>query len=187
MITHATNTGRHEIAEGFAVARGFLFRVPSEMCPLLHGHFTPGRHSGIVFNGQEAIVTLGQRKHKALPVEIKRTCVCAQQGRRLCCVHQLERAVNRARAAGRPSVFSFSYAQFLDATKTLAAEIGIQRAGTHAFRRGTAQDVAAQGCQLYEILRAGGWKSRSIMDYMRPHELETGACAQLIADHSDSE
>ena len=84
-------------------------------------------------------------------------------------------------------MFSFSYAHFLSATKRDAARAGVADAGTHAFRRGTAQDMAAQGCRLFEILKAGGWRSASFMAYMRPHVLEAGACAQLIADHSDSE
>ena len=95
--------------------------------------------------------------------------------------------MQRAKARGSTRVFSFSYNHFLAETKGLAANIGIMNAGTHAFRRGMAQDMAAQGCQLYEILQAGGWKSSSFMDYLKPHELEAGACAQLVADHSDSD
>ena len=47
--------------------------------------------------------------------------------------------------------------------------------------------MASQGCQLFEILEAGGWKSVAFMAYMKPYELEAGACAQLVADHSDSD
>ena len=72
-------------------------------------------------------------------------------------------------------------------TRSYAHDVGLASAGTHAFRRGMAQDMAAQGCQLWEILRAGGWKSAKFMTYMDEHELETGACTQLIVDHSDSE
>ena len=50
-----------------------------------------------------------------------------------------------------------------------------------------AQDMAAQGGPLYEILSAGGWRSAAFMSYMRKDELEAGACAQLVADHSDSD
>ena len=51
-------------------------------------------------------------------------------------------------------------------------------------RRKTWQRRAAS---YEEILQAGGWGSAAFMAYMKAHELETGACAQLIADHSDSE
>ena len=59
--------------------------------------------------------------------------------------------------------------------------------GAHAFRRGAAQDMAAQGCQLVEILQAGGWKSAAFMAYLKPHELEAGACARLVDDPNDSD
>ena len=110
-----------------------------------------------------------------------------QQGRLLCAVHCLLSAMERAHRHARPTVFSFSYSRFAAATRYYAARAGVARVGTHAFRRGMAQDMAAQGCQLYEILSAGGWKSAGFMAYMQQHELEAGACAQLVADHSDSE
>ena len=187
MVALAEAEGSHELADGFAVARGYLFRAPSEMVPVSRSSFRVSRSSGVVFSSADVVVTLSRRKNRTAPVDLKRTCVCDSQGRRLCCYHHLRRAVDRARAAKRLRVFSFSYEQILAATRRLALQVGVQDASTHAFRRSMAQDMAAQGCQLYEILRAGGWRSSSFIDYMKPHELEAGACAQLIAEHRDSD
>ena len=104
----------------------------------------------------------------------------------MCAVHRLACVVDRARSGGRDRVLSFSYATFLRETRAYAIVATGAPTGTHAFRRGAAQDMAAQGSQLWEILQAGGWKSAAFMAYLNEHELETGACAQLVADHSES-
>eukprot|EP00959_Pyramimonas_sp_CCMP1952_P032073 673048-Pyramimonas_sp.AAC.1 len=37
MISAAEAEGKHELADAFAVARGFLFRAGAELVPLMHG------------------------------------------------------------------------------------------------------------------------------------------------------
>ena len=185
MVLAAEAAGLTEVADAFSVARGFLFRVPSEMIPL-EWCWPAGRHSGIRFSQRSVSIVLARRKNCKSESTLRRECVCHQQGRRLCGFHRLHAAVERAKKQNRPRVFSFSYAYFLRQVKHFASLCGVTEVGTHAFRRGMAQDMAAQGCQLFEILQAGGWRSSSFMAYMKPHELQAGACAQLIADHSDS-
>ena len=187
MIRDASACGDAELADAFAVARGFLFRVQSEMVPLCVSPYQLGTHSGIEFRKSRVCVTLARRKNAPQRTYLERDCTCKLQGDALCAYHSLRRAVTRAQAAGRSRVFSFSYASFASATKYYAARAGVMHVGTHAFRRGMAQDMAAQGCPLYEILQAGGWKSAGFMAYMSQHELEAGACAQFVANHSDSE
>ena len=188
MVSLAEKDRNHEVADLFAVARGFLFRVPSEMLPLRRGPFINGYHSGVVFpSATEACVTLASRKNSTDKVDIRRSCSCHSQWRRLCAVHHLMRAVARAERLGRMVVFGMSYSKAREHTRNYASKVGMLGMGTHAFRRGAAQDMAAQGCQLFEILQAGGWKSAAFMAYLKPHELEAGACAQLVADHSDSD
>ena len=186
MVTAAGAQGQQKLADAFVIARGFLFRAQSEMLRLEVGQFTPGKASGIIFGARHVDVTLARRKNHAFPVTIRRECVCANQGRRMCAFHRLRCAVERARASRRSRVFSFSYQFFLERTRSFGVSAGVPGVGTHAFRRGAAQDMAAQGCQLWGILQAGGWKSAAFMAYMNKHELETGACAQLVADHIDS-
>ena len=187
MIKLALGDGHAEVAEGFAVARCFLFRVGSEMIPLCYGGYRVGQHSGVVFTHTGAEVTLARRKNMEQVSILKRECMCDQQGVVLCGVHQLKNAVSRARREGRRRVFSYSYESFLRWTQHYADAVGVGRVGTHGFRRGMAQDMALQGCPLYEILKAGGWKSASFLKYMDLQELESGACAQFVADLSDSD
>lgn len=186
MIRDAEARRDYEIADAFAIARGFLFRVPSEMLPLCI-HDAPSGNHRVRCGGSETVVSLTCRKNDLRPVELRRACVCEKQGRRLCAHHHMCRAVDRARKLRRQRIFSFSYSFLLGMTKYYAARAGVPDAGTHGFRRGAAQDMALQGCQLFEILKAGGWRSASFMHYMNAHELEAGACAQLVADRSDSD
>ena len=58
---------------------------------------------------------------------------------------------------------------------------------THDFRRGHAQDLAARGARLAEILRAGDWKSVSFLQYLDREELEGGAVNEAHAVESSSD
>eukprot|EP00959_Pyramimonas_sp_CCMP1952_P160026 3347165-Pyramimonas_sp.AAC.1 len=72
MVAAAERDGEQEIADAFAVARGFLLRAGAEPAPLLRGRFAEGRKSGIAFESAAAAVTLAQRKNSALPASLRR-------------------------------------------------------------------------------------------------------------------
>ena len=61
------------------------------------------------------------------------------------------------------------------------------RLGTHAFRRGMAQDIVSAGGSLAVLLRAGDWHSKSFLAYLRDSQPEDEAVAQFVINISDSE
>ena len=79
---------------------------------------------------------------------------------------------------------------FLKHVRDLASESNVQDAaliGTHAFRRGMAQDIVSAGGSLSTLLRAGDWHSRAFLKYLRESQPQEDAIAQLIINVSDSE
>ena len=71
-----------------------------------------------------------------------------------------------------------------------AAEAGVANAvqlGTHAFRRGMAQDIVDHGGSLAVLLKAGDWHSKSFFKYLRESQAEDSAVAQMVVNLSDSE
>ena len=58
---------------------------------------------------------------------------------------------------------------------------------SHSFRRGAAQDMAAWGSRLHEILSAGMWRTPAFLKYLQGPELETLAAAEFAAGESDSD
>ena len=62
-----------------------------------------------------------------------------------------------------------------------------QRVGTHAFRRGMAQDIISHGGSLAVLLRAGDWTSRAFMVYLRESQVQDEAVSQLVINATDSE
>ena len=76
------------------------------------------------------------------------------------------------------------------AIREYAAECNVQdpmNIGTHAFRRGMAQDIISAGGSLATLLRAGEWHSRAFFKYLRETQAEDEAVAQLVINLSDSE
>lgn len=164
MVTAADDVGEHEIADAFAIARCFIFRVGSEMLVLSTFPFDGNSH-GVKFCNAIAEVTLVSRKISNALVSYA-VSACAQQGKRLCAAHRLRSAVFRATREGRDFVFTLSYSCMLAVTRRYAAIVGCVDVGTQAFRRVAAQDMAAQGSRLWEILQAGGCRSAAFMSYM---------------------
>ena len=54
----------------------------------------------------------------------------------------------------------------------------------HVFRRGHAQDLAASGATLVEILLAGQWRSPAFLDYIDRKMLERDAVLSAWVDES---
>ena len=79
---------------------------------------------------------------------------------------------------------------FLSKLRAYAAECGVKeyaRCGTHAFRRGLAQDIVSAGGTLTVLLRAGGWQSKAFLTYLRQSQPEDEAVSQAVINLSDSE
>ena len=61
------------------------------------------------------------------------------------------------------------------------------RMAAHVLRRGAAQHLAAQGCSVAALRRAGGWRSAAFAVYLQLDDLQAAALAQSLADDSDSD
>ena len=74
--------------------------------------------------------------------------------------------------------------------RSAAYDIGLQQhaeIGTHAFRRGMAQDIVDAGGSLSVLLRAGEWNSGAFLKYLRESQPQEAAIAQAVINLSDSE
>ena len=92
MVRAAEVAGECELADALAVARGYLFRVPSEMVPLCWGEFQSGSRSGVKCGIAHSTVVLAKRKNDSQRSSMVRQCSCKTQGRRLCAHHHMVRA-----------------------------------------------------------------------------------------------
>ena len=117
-----------------------------------------------------------------------RHCCCADSGRLLCSVHWLHQLRDRRIDGGK--VFRLSKDHLARRVKHLAKEIGLEdpeRYGTHALRRGMAQDILDMGGQLPSLLKAGDWCSSAYLKYLRASQTDDTAVARAIMFFSDSE
>ena len=124
------------------------------------------------------------------PSVLSRPCVCNSAGRTLCGVCALSQWVKNFPTGYTGRAFSISSAQFLRRMRRDASAVGVcmaNRLGSHAWRRGMAQDIVTSGGSLATLLRAGQWRSRSFMVYLQEQTLNEQAVAQLIIDHSEDE
>lgn len=83
-----------------------------------------------------------------------------------------------------------SVAQFSRSLRKFAGMASLPDAdkyGSHAFRRGMAQDIVRAGGNLATLMRAGQWNSEAYRVYLQNHVLKADAIAQLLIDHSDDE
>ena len=123
-----------------------------------------------------------------VPCIIERTCCCKSSGQALCAVHWLKRL--RDQRPNSRKVFSLSCHLFLSRIRDFAARCDIAVAsniGTHAFRRGMAQDIVSAAGSLAMLLKAGGWHSKAFLTYLRDSQIRDEAIAQLVINVSDSE
>jgi len=183
MVKAATKEGMSDVAALMAIARLFLLRVPSEALPLEWD----GDHSRISLRDSDATIVLMRRKNVTTPTSMTRACCCESSGRGLCAVHWLH-DLHRRSPSGR--LFQFNVAQFRRYTQAFATMVGVSmpgRVGTHAFRRGMAQDIVDAGGSLAILLRAGEWRSAAFLRYLRESQPQEAAVAQAVINLSDSE
>ena len=88
------------------------------------------------------------------------------------------------------NVFSTTKTAFSAVIKELAIAVGVKdghRVGTHAFRRGMAQDILDAGGSLAVLMRAGDWRSSAFLAYLRESQPQETAVSQMVFNMSDSE
>ena len=94
----------------------------------------------------------------------------------------------RSRPEGK--LFDISAASFIKHMRKDGMELGLLDAaklGSHAWRRGMAQDIIKAGGSLATLLRAGQWRSGAFRVYLQEQALDEEAVARLVIDHSDDE
>ena len=184
MVKEALRQGEIEVAAIMAIARHFLMRVPSEAIPLEWA----GSHSTVVLTDTQCSITLMRRKNRSKPTTLTRHCICAESGKLLCSVHWMLTLQGRPGNGGR--VFGLSKHHLARKVKQLAGAIGVaesHRVGTHAFRRGMAQDMLDMGGSLPALLHAGDWSSSAYLKYLRTSQTDDIAVAQATIYLSESE
>ena len=186
MIKCAVEAGDQEVATIYATSRLFMLRVPSECLPLQ----LAGEHSEVHIGTNDISLTLFRRKNCSGPTVIHRRCVCATEGRTLCAVCALKLWIDRFRGQHPAKLFRVSAKSFVKYMRRDAARCGLTGAallGSHAWRRGMAQDIVNAGGSLATLLRAGQWRSSAFRVYLQQQALDEDAVAKLVIDHSDDE
>ena len=134
---------------------------------------------------KRAGILFAARKHNRDPEEIWRKCVCVAQGKRLCGVCVLHRRWRRAGEALFPEVV---YDDTLAFVKLGAAALRFPRAaqwGTHAFRRGRADEVLrTQGPAA--LMTLGGWRGVAAFAYASARTRSEVVAAEEMIARSDS-
>ena len=177
----------------FLCAYVFLLRLPSEALPIVVGSATPEAeedgHKCVVSPGETSVsLRLAWRKNRRGPSTLSRSCWC-RRCRATCPVHVLGSFLASVPVGASPFA-QFRPPQVLAVIRDTLLGLGVpnaQRYRTHDFRRGHAQDLAARGARLAEILRAGDWKSASFLQYLDREELEGGAVNEAHAVESSSD
>ena len=105
-----------------------------------------------------------------------------------CPAHRLESRL-RGAATGQP-LFNMTYNSFLSELRRFLRLLGVAQwaqYGSHALRRGSAQDLMEGGGKLSEVLQAGEWASRASLAYQNRHWLDEGALAEALCLNSEAE
>ena len=117
------------------------------------------------------------------PVSVVRRCICKLQGRPLCGVCILQRRWCATRIF--PTIV---YADALALLKVAAEECDFDRAlgwGTHAFRRGWADEALLAGGPT-ALFYSGGWRGIAAFGYVAAQSRGALAAAEWLVDHSET-
>jgi hypothetical protein len=176
---------RSDVGESWVVARHFCLRYGAEVVPL-EGN---GSHSKIDIiaptgeAGRQVSITLYDRKLQKQPVVVFRRCICKLQGRTLCGVCVLARRWEHGRVF--PAV---CYTSGLGLLKAAASLVGLPQPfswGTHAFRRGWADEALKAGGPS-ALFYSGGWRGVAAFGYVDAKSRGAMLAAEWLVDHSDS-
>jgi len=177
------------------VAWEFLLRVQSEAIGLQNGcppdatALPPERHSGMWVDASGALVLrLQRRKHRPKGSLLRRRCMCSKVGRQLCVVHRMEPLLQ----AGGPGANLFAYTAYefqalLRKFLGMLRVEGAQQFTLKTFRAGKATSLAMAGAPLGQLLAAGEWRSRAILNYVDEDAFDGAAVVAAEIEASDCE
>ena len=158
----------------------FLLRLPSEALPCTVGGaaFESDSQTLVWLGGDELHLRLQRRKNMPEGSQISRRCWCKSDCA-TCPVHVLGKFFAELPPGSQP-FDRITPALALRALKAALALLPDTRKDAslyrcHVFRRGHAQDLAASGATLVEILLAGQWRSPAFLDYIDRKMLERDA------------
>jgi len=177
---------RVDIAESWVLQRHFCMRYGSEVVPLSKDN----DHSSVsVVQGDggrwQGIITLKHRKLQHSAIQVVRNCICHLQGKRLCGVCILRR---RCELDSHRLFPDLTYAQGLALLKAAASQLHYVDAlswGTHAFRRGWADEALRNGGPT-ALFYSGGWRGIAAFSYASAQSRGALAAAEWLVDFSDS-
>ena len=175
-----SEAGRPLLGASWAIARQFCLRY-SEVLALGTGAVA------FRFTGEgrkTCVIRFTRRKAYNEPCETTRRCICHLQGRLLCGVCAL-----LALGDAEPAPFAgVQYADALAVLKLAASALELPSApawGTHAFRRGFADEALQHGGPT-ALFFSGGWKGVAAFGYVSAQSRGALAAAEWLVDHSDS-
>ena len=119
---------------------------------------------------------------------LRRSCWCASC-KVTCPVHVLG-AFFRECGLGSAPFGAVSAFGVLNALRVWLGVLGIPDSNkfrTHDLRRGHARDLQASGASLYEILKAGEWRSSAFLKYLDESDLECQAAFEAHVGQSSDE
>jgi hypothetical protein len=131
----------------------------------------------------QATIVLKHRKLQHQPVEVVRRCICALQGKRLCGV-----CILRKRCSGGRLFPYITYMEGLALLKAAATQLRYPHAmswGTHAFRRGWADEALRAGGPT-ALFFSGGWRGVAAFSYASAQSRGALEAAEWLIDFSDS-
>lgn len=172
-------------------AYAFLLRLPSEALPAVRvedGAAAACVASAFVVGDQKIELHLSRRKNRESRSVMARQCWCDECAV-TCPVHVLG-AWLVGEPAHQPIWAAWSPGAARARLRRALGEMGRHDAesfGTHAFRRGHAQDIAARGGPVTDLLRAGGWHQPAWMKYLNVSRLERQSVAEAHLAESSSD
>jgi hypothetical protein len=177
---------REDVAESWVLARHFCLRYGSEVLPLSKNN----DHSSVDIeecpDGRwQASITLKHRKLQHSSVQVVRKCICTMQGKRLCGVCILRR---RCELQSEQLFAGITYSEGLGLLKAAASQLRFSDAldwGTHAFRRGWADEALKHGGPT-ALFYSGGWRGIAAFSYASAKSRGALAAAEWLVEFSDS-
>ena len=175
-----SEAGHPLLGASWAIARQFCLRYSEVLC--LGTSAVTFRSSGE--GRRTCVIRFARRKAYNEPCETTRRCICHLQGRLLCGVCTLL-------SLGEEGPAPFAGVQYADALAVLklaASALQLPSApawGTHAFRRGFADEALQHGGPT-ALFFSGGWKGVAAFGYVSAQSRGALAAAEWLVDHSDS-
>ena len=173
-----------EFAQACLLSFLFSFRVPSETLELRRAfrndrltEFSPQKKKalmGIRLVGKQVylVAKFSFRKNHTGGVIMKRPCFCGLDNdlaRLTCPVHSLWPAVQKRVHPGDRLFSAVNRRNFNRRLKAILAKMGVPQAhrfSSHAFRRGSAQEMNETGSPLSVVAGAGMWRSNAVKTYI---------------------